>query len=347
MMKLFRMFLMPIIILLTIGSASMAFFQPKIFRTFATKKEVGWVGIMGYDGSNYWFRSSYGLLRYDPGQKKYFSYDFGERIDNIGYRPEPVMCMSRVKDQMWFGLHTKGMAVYNAEQDNFVYYGIDDGIPYYQVGNDKYSKVTAISYDEHTDKVWIGTIRGGLAVYNRRTKVCHSLAEPKLKGINVSGIVITDKNVIIAGEQIIYVYDKINNIWEYHDVLDKKSEIRDIIKFDNDSIALSVRNFDDKSTGNVGVFSLNSRELSILPNWNIWVDDIETIDNYLILAWDHGISFYNIETKKIKTFNTWHGLISRWVNDVFINGDDIWVTTQDGISIGKVQDVLKALKEID
>jgi hypothetical protein len=66
--------------------------------------------------------------------------------------------------------------------------------------------------------------------------------------------------------------------------------------------------------------------------------------DFLIINYIGGVSFLNLNTQKMKTFDKTSGLVSDLVNRTYIDGEDFWVLTQKGISTAKLVDVLNEVE---
>jgi hypothetical protein len=99
--------------------------------------------------------------------------------------------------------------------------------------------------------------------------------------------------------------------------------------------------------GKVVQYDLESQKFKTILEMDDAINDIKKFKDYLILCFDYGLTFYNLKTNKVKSIGQSYGLISDWANYVYLDGDDIWVLTQKGISKAKIKDVLNELKDID
>ena len=314
--------------------------NPKLFETFATKNQVGsGLGMMVNDGKNYWFSSHWGpVLRYDPIEKKYFKYSF-----NKGPNIEGIMTMELVTGQVWIGLHTLGIAVYNPEKDNFSFYNMDHGLAGKRSDGEKISKVTAIAPDYLDNKIWAGTIYSGLSYYDLVKKKWFTVKDRLVKNIDVDSIAVNESYIALTADQGVYLLNKKTNKWLFCGDISDRIKLDDIIITDDTLIFKVLK----RREGTIIEYNINSQKFSTILEWDEGISELKKYKNYLIICSDKGLSFYNLSTKKIKTFNTKHGLIGNVVNAVYIEGDNIWVLTEEGISKAKIVNVLKELEEIN
>ena len=320
--------------------------RPKLFYTVANKRQVGNVDLMVNDGRFYWISSAWGsFFKYDPKKG-----NFTRKIFKGGANIEGVMSMEVVEGRVWVGLFTLGVGMYNSETDDFTYYNQKDGIASYKAGNKDICRITAIAYDKHTNKVWLGSLKdAGVTVYNMVTKKWTILDDPAFKSLDVSSIAVSKEYVVIAasGRKGVYYLDKIKNEWNYCGELPFATgvvgRLTDLY-IDEKFITFLV--IDQRS---VVQYNIDTKQYSIFYRFeeNIKPQGMTKYKDYLIFSTNHGVIFYNIKNKKMKAFNRAYGLVSNWTNSVYIEGDDMWVLTQEGISKAKIQDVLKELTEID
>lgn len=328
-------------ILLLIGGTSST--MPKLFHTFADNNEVGSLSLMACDENNYWFSSAWGtFIRYDLQEKTFYRQVFPQ-----GSQIESVMSMELVDNKVWFGLYTLGIAIYNPLLNDFEFYNVDNGLAGFISGKDTYNKVTAMAYDKYSQRVWAGSVRTEISVYDLQKKKWYIIEEPMLNDIDVSSIAVNESYVVVAasGRRGVYYLDKTINEWHFCGeppfTTGPVGLLTDIFIEDNKFIFMVS---DQKS---IVQYDIDTGSYSIMFEWEGLLEGMIKYDDYLILSSDKGVTFYNRNTKKHKTFTKAYGLVSNYVNSVYIDGDDMWVLTREGISKGNMQDVLRELAEIN
>ncbi|MGE5606088.1 MAG: hypothetical protein ACM3YE_10385 [Bacteroidota bacterium] len=315
--------------------------KPKLFSTFADKKQVGSLGAMVYDGKYYWFSGSFSpTLQYDPIKKKFIKIDFGKPP-----QVEFVMCMENVNGQIWIGLHTKGIAVYDKKTNKFKYYNMDNGLPgFIDNYGKKYCKVSALAYDSVEKKVWAGVKDSGLAYFDLAKNQWYKINESIIKDKDIYSIAVTKDIIAFGTDQGLIYLNKQSNKWEQFNNLPENQGLT-FLNIEQKTIFFVVR---QGYTSFIARYNIDTHKYEIIlkPEYNV---GIKRFDKYLVITSDDGdgITFYNLSTKKSKTFNESHGLVSNWVNDVYFLDEDIWALTQEGISKAKIKDVMKELVEIN
>lgn len=315
--------------------------KPKLFSTFADKKQVGSLGKMVYDGKYYWFSGSFSsTLQYDPIKKKFYKIDFGKPP-----QIEFVMCMENVNNQVWIGLHTKGVAVFDKKINKFKYYNMDDGLPGdIDSYGGKYCKVAALAYDQLEKKVWAGVIDSGVAYFDLLRNKWFKINESIIKDRDIHSIVVGKDTIAFGTDQgLVYLNKRTQKWYQFNDLPENQGIYA--LNLDQDVIYFVVRQGYTSFVAKYNIYN-QKYEVILKPEYNV---SIKRFDNYLVITSDNGdgITFYNLSTKKSKVFNKTHGLVSDWVNDVYFLGEDIWALTQEGISKGKIKDVMKELAEIN
>jgi hypothetical protein len=319
--------------------------KPRIFKTVAKENQVGNLSVMKYDGQYYWFASLLGSsFQYDIKNNKFQRFDF-----NHGNLIQSVFDIEIVNNEPWFGLTNFGIAVYDYKNNGFRYYTMDDGLTGYIINEKKYSKITSIVYDKYSNVVWAGAVRAGLSYYDLEKKKWFIIDDPIVKNITVNSIVVDKGFVGVGAENGLFYLDRNNNQWFFCGKMQGQIDFNDLI-VQNRSI-IGVMHFNNEKEGinygKVVQYDLESQKFKTILEMDDAINDIKKFKDYLILCFDYGLTFYNLKTNKVKSIGQSYGLISDWANYVYLDGDDIWVLTQKGISKAKIKDVLNELKDID
>lgn len=317
---------------------------PKLFYTVANRKQVGSLSLMINDGHYYWFSSYWGsFFQYDPMKDVFILKKFSGSS-----QVEVVMSMKLIEGRVWLGLYTLGVAIYNPETNDFEYYDMDDGIAGKVVGNDRYCKITSIAYDKHTKMVWLGSVGTEITVYDTLKKKWVILDESTIKNIDVSSIAISDKYVVIAasGRRGVYYLDKSNNTWHHCGESPFNSGV--IGGLNDVSVVGNKIRFLVNRQKAVVEYDIDKKQYTIVYQFgkDTVPESMTEYGDYWIFSTSKGIIFYNVKNKKTKVFNKSHGLVDYWINRVYIEGEEMWVLTQSGISKAKMADVLNELKDI-
>lgn len=319
--------------------------KPKLFKMIATEKEVGNLSKMNYDGKYYWFGSLLGSsFKYDLKKNRFYEFDF-----NRGNVLEGVFDIEIVNKQPWFGLCSFGIAIFDYQINGFRYQNMDDGLTGYINRGGKYSKVKALTYDEFGKKVWAGTIYSGLSYYDLEKNKWFLVTEPLLQDASIISIAVNEDIVAVGtGKGLVYL-DRKKNQWYFCGDTSDKTRFNYVL-IDNKSI-ISCLNFRDeeqeRNFGKVVSYNLETKKFEILLEIDAGSNALVKYDKYLVLCSKLGLTFYNLDTKKVKYIDESYGLVSNWANYAYFDGDDLWVLTQYGISKGKIKDILRELKDID
>jgi hypothetical protein len=134
--------------------------------------------------------------------------------------------------------------------------------------------------------------------------------------------------------------DKKSNKWYKFNNLPENHGLYDVIIKDK-SLIFTIRQGRQSS---IAQYDIDTKQFHVILKMNT-NGVLKKYDNYLIFCSDDGIFFSNLITKKTKILTTANGLVSNLVNDVYFEGQDMWVLTQEGISKAKIADVLKVLEE--
>ncbi|NLW48774.1 MAG: hypothetical protein GXY86_15785 [Firmicutes bacterium] len=320
--------------------------KPKLFKTIATEKKVGNLSKMDYDGKYYWFGSLFGgsSFKYDLKKNRFYEFDF-----NRGNVLEGVFDIEIVNKQPWFGLCTFGIAIFDYQINGFRYQNMDDGLAGYNNRGEKYSKVKALTYDEFGKKVWAGTIYSGLSYYDLEKNKWFLVTEPMLKDASIISIAV-NKDIVAVGTNNGLVYlDRDKNQWYSCEDTLYKTWFNYV--FIDNKLIFSCLNFRDEEQerdfGKVVSYNLDTKKFEVILEVDEGADALVKYDKYLVLCSNRGLTFYNLDTKKVKYIDESYGLVSNWANYAYFDGDDLWVLTQHGISKGKIKDILRELKDID
>jgi hypothetical protein len=319
--------------------------KPRIFKTIAKENQVGNLSVMNYDGQYYWFASILGSsFQYNIKNNKFKRFDF-----NHGNLIQSVFDVEIVNSEPWFGLTNFGIAVYDYKMNDFRYYTMDDGLTGYIINQQKYSKITSIVYDKYNNVVWAGAVRAGLSYYDLEKKKWFIIDDPIVRNITVNSIVV-DKDIVgVGAESGFYYLNRNSNQWYFCGNIKGQIDYNDLI-IDNKSI-FGVVTFNNEETsrgyGEIVCYDLESKKFETIMKMDNDISDIKKVKDYLVICSNHGLTFYNLLTKKVKSIGQSYGLLSDWANYVYLDGDDIWVLTQKGISKAKIKDVLNELKDID
>ena len=73
------------------------------------------------------------------------------------------------------------------------------------------------------------------------------------------------------------------------------------------------------------------RQLKVTPQGDVWM-----------LPYEHGLAYFEQSTEKIYTWSTREGLISQFLSDLTVMGDEVWVKAHDDrVARYKITDLLK------
>lgn len=329
-----------IIVVFLISTFTIYSGSQKLFTSFTIEAQQKNFYIMNKDSRFYWFGGMLGSssLRYDSVSGEFYEFDF-----NRGNTVESVSSIEIINDQVWFGLTTFGIAIYDFKKRDFIFYGSNNGLNYYTyTDGEKYSKVTSIAFDEYTNRVWVGLIRAGLSYYDGKNK-WGKVDDPLIRGISVYSIDTNESIVAVAGDKGLYYLDKKREKWNLGGNISDNTKFYQVF-IDNDSI---ICNATTNNKGQVLVYKIDEKRFNIVFEWKAPIDRLQKFKNYLVLASRYGVTFYNLDTKMYKTFNTSYGLPTNWVNYIYFDKEDMWVLTQKGICRAKIKDVLKELEDIN
>ncbi len=323
------------------------------------------------DGKIWLADMGYGVRVYDTTNGSWKNYPYDEYYSN-GLRTNSVSSiMEDSKGRIWLSSDRGGLISYNAENDNFISYGIEDGLPdnvtynileddngYLWFGTNK----GLVKFNPYTAESKIFTVRDGLPAnqfnYNSAVKSSDGL----FYFGGVEGLIVFDPNQDVPVDSIAPIYfTRLRVLNEDVDISDKNSPITcnilfaDKIKLKHTQSTFSL-NFVSPNYDNQGVLNYSYRIYPISPNWAP-VDDAQGI-SFINLSrglyrLDVKVSNGNIEninTLQIEVLPPWYNTILANIIYVFfivalLIGWFIWYRNRKEKELEELHELFTVKKE--
>lgn len=313
--------------------------NPGLFSDNKEFNQIHNIDTMNYDGRYYWFCSIWGrLVRFDPSTRKLEEYNF-----NNGDGIEGIFCLSIVDQQLWAGLTSRGIAVYHPEVNQFAFYDMTNGLPGYTVEEDRYNKVTAITYDQYANLVWVGSIGAGVSYFDLKSQKWFTIKESLAKKLDVTAINVSENYVSVVANQGIYLLDKKDWQWQSVGTYPDNTGFRSAVLVDK-TLYFTVRQHDHCL---LAKYDFASGKISGVLSWETTYSCLTKVHQFLAFCSSKGLTFINPKNLKTKTFTEGDGLINKSVDTIYLDDTYLWVISQYGINQAKIKDVLKELEEIN
>lgn len=259
---------------------------------------------------NLWIGTEGGGLNFYNRKTKTFSYYKNNHNDKNSISANNIKSVINDKDgTIWVGIHDGGVNFFNPNQFPYQFNKIDFAKPS-QISLKSYKVLTL--FEDITGNIWIGTLTGGLLVYDKKSK---NLTRIHNDSRAVMSIVQTKKPdfLLVGGSNGI---EKVNIYTKKRSVLDvqKKDKDKSSFLYVNSIYVDNLNHYWIGTEGQGLVFydpqRLETKNYGIkegLPNEIIY-GVLPDNNGNMWISTNYGISRLNVLSNQIKNYNQWDGL---------------------------------------
>ncbi len=282
-----------------------------------------------------------GVNFYSPHKKRFNNIQDNFKEDGLQNNKVKTIYEDRNGD-IWIGTKAGGMlSKFDAESQTFKHFKHDPSDP--SSISDDY--IFAIC-DAQPGYLWVGTMNGGLNLFNKITGKCiHYKHDEKdsttISTNNIRSLIVDDDKLWIAGHQSgIDVFDiksrkKIKNYKFSQAEGSISSNVINVIYKDSKNqlwfgTSFGLNRYDRKNDQFINYYHLDANSNHISDNIIHCI--IEDAEHYLWIGTKNGLNRYNPKTDSFEVFNTNKGLPSNSIYGLSIDRNGIcWMSTNVGI----------------